>query len=333
MSTWQPDRELPGHECMRLPLPGAPTYAGEPDEIWATLVRRNAPRSTRALLYIHGWSDYYFQAHLADEAARMGFDFYAVDLRRYGRSLREGQLAGFITDIGHYFEELDAASEVIRADGHDELVLMGHSTGGLISVLWADARPGLLDAVVLNSPWLAMQGGASVVNKVLASPPGLPVFRGALAAVSTVSPTAVVPVESDGIYERSIHSEADGEWDYRPDWKGDTAFRVRAGWMLAVLRGHQRVADGLGIEAPVQVLISDRTSFPRKWSDDVLSADIVLDVVKLADAVPMLGRNTTLVRLEGGMHDLVLSAEPVREAFFDEVERWLAYALPGNTAH
>ena len=95
-----------------------------------------AGRFRSAVLYVHGWNDYFFQTHLADHLADLGFDFYALDLRRYGRSLRRGHLNGFITDLDDYALELDAAADLIAED-HDELLLMGHSTGGLITSLWA----------------------------------------------------------------------------------------------------------------------------------------------------------------------------------------------------
>ena len=56
------------------------------------------------MLYLHGWNDYFFQTHLADYLTELGLDFYALDLRRYGRSLRRGQLRGFITDLDDYGE-------------------------------------------------------------------------------------------------------------------------------------------------------------------------------------------------------------------------------------
>ena len=54
----------------------------------ATLVRLRAAAPTRrAVLYLHGFVDYFFQTHLAEFFTERGYDFYALDLRKYGRSL------------------------------------------------------------------------------------------------------------------------------------------------------------------------------------------------------------------------------------------------------
>ena len=50
-------------------------------------------------LAIHGWNDYFYQVELARAVSAAGGRFYAVDLRKYGRSLREGQTFGFIRDL------------------------------------------------------------------------------------------------------------------------------------------------------------------------------------------------------------------------------------------
>ena len=117
------------------------------------------------VLYVHGWSDYFFQKRLARFWTARGARFYALDLRKYGRSLRDGQTPGYITDLVTYDEDIAAALDVMGADaaaspGGRRLVLLGHSTGGLVLSLWASRHPGRADAVVLNSPWLEFQLGA-----------------------------------------------------------------------------------------------------------------------------------------------------------------------------
>ena len=132
---------------------------GSDDEgpVVATLVRRRADRPTRrAVLYVHGFVDYFFQTHLADFFVDNGWDFYALDLRKYGRSLLPHQTPNFALSLTDYYPELDEAARIIRdQDGHDQLLVAGHSTGGLITALWAHSRQGrgLVDGLFLNSPF------------------------------------------------------------------------------------------------------------------------------------------------------------------------------------
>jgi hypothetical protein len=45
-----------------------------------------------------------------------------------------------------------------------------------------------------------------------------------------------------------------------------------------------------------------------------------------------LGWHVTLVRLEGALHDVALSTQPVRQRYFDEIRRWdLAYVRGRKT--
>ncbi|HEX8488374.1 MAG TPA: alpha/beta hydrolase [Propionibacteriaceae bacterium] len=319
MSDWHTDL-LPGFESTDLSLVGAERAAGEPPDIEmvATLVRRlPAGQSRRAVLYLHGWNDYFFQRHLAESLAALGYDFYALDLRRYGRSLRRGHLVGFITDLDDYGEELSMATDLIGLD-HDELLLMGHSTGGLIASLWADRNPDRISGLVLNSPWLDLQGsglfraiGAPVIDRLGSS-----------------VPTSVIRLPDLGFYARTLHVSLGGEWDYDLQLKATPSPPVRVGWLRAILMGHQRVAAGLHLKVPVLVLASSATEFARKWHEGLRGVDTVLDVEQIATRASRLGRHVTIVRFEQGMHDLVLSAAPVREQVLDEIGRWARAYLP-----
>ncbi len=312
---WQADRLLDGYQTCILQLPLAVPAECEPDApVTATLLRRNAPTHDRAVLYLHGWNDYFFQTHLADFFDQQGFDFYAVELRRYGRSLRPGQLPGFITDLDEYTQELDQALELIQADGHDLVTLMGHSTGGLIGLLWTEQRRGELNGVILNSPWLDLHG--SMLLRAVTGP--------IIATLGSSYPTSVIPIPDNGIYGRSIHADADGEWHYEKSLKSSPDFAIRVGWLRAILQGHERIAKGLSIDTPVLTMISGRSDSRRTWDAEALmSADTVLDVEKLSKAAVKLGSHITLVRIDGGMHDLVLSPPAVRHVVFDEMGRWM----------
>ncbi len=305
----------------------AETLALPPDdegEVVATLVSRRAEAAThRAVLHVHGFNDYFFQTVAADFWVGRGYDFYALDLRKYGRSLRPHQTPNFVTDLEEYFVELDAAlARVCERDGHTEVVVSAHSTGGLVTALWLDAGPAHGSAVrglALNSPWLDLHGplwlrtaGTLVIDRVGARRPG-----------------RELPRSVTGLYGRSLHRDHGGEWDYDLTWKPVESWPVRAGWFRAVRRGHAAVRRGLSLDVPTLVLSSDRSCHSRVWEPDVDFTDTVLDVELMARRVPRLSSHVTLVRVPGALHDVTLSREPARRRAFDELGRWLSAYVDG----
>jgi alpha-beta hydrolase superfamily lysophospholipase len=302
-----------------LPLP--PDDEGE---VVATLVSRRAESTTdRAVLHVHGFNDYFFQTVAADFWVARGYDFYALDLRKYGRSLRPHQTPNYVTDLAEYFAELDEALQRVHTrDGHSEVVVSAHSTGGLVTALWLDAGPEHGEAVkglALNSPWLDLHGplwlrtaGTRVIDRLGAR-----------------QPDRELPRSVTGLYGRSLHRDHGGEWDYDLAWKPLESWPVRAGWLRAVRRGHAAVRRGLSLDVPTLVLSSDRSCHSSVWEPDVDCTDTVLDVELMARRVPLLSTHVTLVRVPGALHDVTLSREPARSRAFVELGRWLSAYVDG----
>jgi alpha-beta hydrolase superfamily lysophospholipase len=278
----------------------------------ATLVRRRAAANDRgAILYVHGFADYFFQEHVAEHYTAQGYDFYAVDLRGYGRSMRDGELPNYTTDMTVYFEEIDAAIAVVREE-HSRVVLMGHSTGGLTTSLWAHERRSseLINALVLNSPWL------DVVEP--------PFIRQVVRLIGQFAPKVKIRANLGEAYGSAIHNSRNGEWDFDLKWKPLAGFPVLAGWIRAILVAQEKVHNGLDVRVPVLVLHSDKSMLNAKeWSEDVAKADAVLDVEGMRRWGPKIGSSVKVVEIKAGMHDLFLSPEPVRAAALAEVDEFL----------
>ncbi|MFI6322515.1 alpha/beta hydrolase [Nonomuraea sp. NPDC050556] len=297
-------------------LPMAPDFEGD---VVATLVSRTVG-SRRAVLYLHGFTDYFFQDHLAEHYIAQGIDFYALDLRKYGRSLLPHQTRGLIRSVTDYFPEIDEAVRIIRED-HDEVTINAHSTGGLVAVLWADRvrGSGRVQGLVLNSPFfdLNVPTPLRVAADLLKTP---------LSYTSRPLPLGISTV-----YGETLHREHGGEWDYDLELKPLGGFSVHAMWLAAIRRAQQRLHRGLGVDVPVLVLASDKGLHVRDFVPEARAADIVLDPEQIARWSTSVGHHVTCVRIPDGVHDLILSAEPVRKQVFAEIDRWMtAYVYQGN---
>jgi alpha-beta hydrolase superfamily lysophospholipase len=308
--SWVPDAALPGFEATTLAF--ADDYDGPAT---ATLVRRPASAPAgRAVLYIHGFIDYFFQAHLADAYNANGFSFYALDLRKHGRSLLPGQHANFCKDLREYFAEIDAAIDLSRAEaGGTRLLLNGHSTGGLTAALYAQegARREAIDAIFLNSPFLDM-------NVDAATRAATPLIT----AVGRMAPFLKVGAISP-LYAQSVHRDHRGEWAFDLRWKPIAGFPAYAGWTRAIIEGQRRAQAGLRIPQPILLMHSARSGGGKVWNDSFTSSDCVLNVEHMRRFGPGLGDHVTLIGIEGGLHDLCLSAAPAREQMFSELFAWV----------
>ena len=291
---WQPDRLLPGFEA--LALPAHDDYDGR---VVATLVRLPVPEAPRgAVLYVHGFIDYFFQRHMAQRFAAEGYAFYALDLRKHGRSLLPHQHPCFCKNLSEYYGDITHALSEIET----YVLLAGHSTGGLICSLYKHEGE-LRDrvrALWLNSPFLDWPGGDAVQRKLrIAS------FLGRFFPF-TSNPKAVLPA-----YVKSLHRNWDGEWDFDLAIKPLLGFPACFGWVKAIFEAHAKVHAGLALKIPVLSMHSDE-------------ADIILDWRQVSRWSRTLGTNVSVLQFPGGLHDLVLSRSEIRDEVFRQLFAWAA---------
>ncbi len=304
------------------------------------------------MLHLHGWNDYFHQRELARRCAALGAAFYAVDLRRAGRSLlghghhhdrdqvhdhdRDHHPGPGADDAlpPHYVASLREAGADLSAAAHAvrelepglPLVVHAHSTGGLSATLWAHAvrddpahGPDLL---VLDSPFFSLGGsrladaGRSAVLEVLGR-------RRPLAVVSA----------NPSEYATRQHASRGGRWEFDTTLKRPEGLPARAGWLRTVTRAQARLARGLAVPGPVLVARSDSSGPDRPDNPRLDAQDTVLDVGRIAALTPRVGPDTTPLVVPGGVHDLALSADTPRHAYLDGVLGWLDARLPDRRNH
>jgi alpha-beta hydrolase superfamily lysophospholipase len=266
-------------------------------------VRLAVPEAPRgAVLYVHGFIDYFFQQHMARRFAAEGYAFYALDLRKHGRSLLPHQHPCFCKDLSEYYGDITRALAEIGGD----VLLAGHSTGGLICSLYKHEGE-LRDrvrALWLNSAFFDWRAQGAMRRKLVFAS-----FLGRFFPFMN-DPKAVLPA-----YVRSLHKNWDGEWEFDLALKPLMGFPACFGWVKAIFEAHAKVHAGLSLACPVLSMHADE-------------ADIVLDWKQVSRWSRTLGNDVTALQFPGGLHDLVLSRAEIRDSVFNQLFAWTAAKLP-----
>ena len=279
----------------------SPDYEGE---VEATLINADSNTHKRpVVLYIHGFIDYFFQPHVAEELNESGYDFCALEIRKYGHSILPHQHANYCKSIEEYFEEIDKSILKVREINQEEIILMGHSTGGLISSLYMNKgiQRTQVSAMILNSPFLEMN--IPSYARFLAKP-----FSKLMGSINEYW-------KLDGmlspIYPSSLHKEHQGEWFFDKELKPIEGFPVYFKWNWAIMEAQDELKVNSNIQIPILLMHSHDSYLPTKHEPRVMKSDIVLNVTHMKSIGPKLGDNVTMVEIQDGMHDLFLSSKPV----------------------
>jgi alpha-beta hydrolase superfamily lysophospholipase len=283
--------------------------------VTCTIIRKTTPeKSNKAVLYVHGFNDYFFQEEMAERYIKEGFNFYAVDLRKYGRSWLGHQKFNNVRDLSEYYADIDTVLAIIKGEGNEKVLLSGHSLGGLVISLYASERLGKekFDAVLLNSPLFALNIKSGLKKTALPL----------LVKRAEKHPETTIDSGLDPLYGESLHITAHGEWSYSLGLKPFIAPPVNLGWIRAVHIGQERVSQGIQINKPVLVLHSAKSIDEKKWSEAFFTGDAVLNVDDIARQAQNIIGQYSIQAVQGGMHDLVLSKQPVRDEVYSTIFNW-----------
>lgn len=286
----------------------------------STIIRKlDGKGSRKAFLYVHGFNDYFFQNEMGDRYVDSGYNFYALDLRRYGRSRLPWQYPFNIRDQKEYFADIDSALAQIRRDGNIDITLGGHSTGGLTVILYAAERGDNIgvDRVVTNSPFLAWNFSPFMKNVAI------PVVGGFGAIFKN---SKIKQGHCDG-YAYSLLKQYHGFWTYNTNWKMIYSPPVTMSWVRAISKAQSSVKKKRSnIKVPLLVMHSSRKIDGCNWTPEFMTGDCVLDPFAIQAIGVTLGadkKKTVVCAIDSGLHDLILSEPRPREAAYDSIFRFI----------
>jgi len=289
-----------------------PDYEGR---VTSTLISSKFNVGNRkSVLYLHGYIDYFFHPHLCEKFHDHGIDFYALDLRKYGRSILQHQHPNYCMHMDEYFEEVSFAIQQIHASGNVPIILLGHSTGGLLASNYMNdgKERSRIESLVLNSPFLAFNQSRIKQRLTLI----------AARAIAALLPFSKIDGALSPAYAQSVHKSYFGEWEFNLEWKPIEGFPTYFKWILAIAKAQKKLLNS-NIEVPVLVMHSSRSRELSNFSEEAMSADIVLNVKDILEIGSQLGKRVTLLEIDNAQHDIFLSPKTVRDEAFEKMFNWL----------
>lgn len=302
-----------GDRFNKLTLSLADDYEGD---AVATLIRRNSKTQTgKAILYIHGFNDYFFQEEMAKKFNNQGYNFYALDLRKYGRSHLSHQKLNNVRSLLEYNEEIDLALQIIKSENNNQVILKGHSTGGLIVTNYAGnhLNSDLFHGIICNSPFYEFN--LNIIEIKI----GIPM----LSMLSKYFPNKLISSGFSKLYGYSLHKNKHGEWNYSLTWKPHEIPKVNLGFISAIYNAQKKIQNNLVIDVPLLVMYSNKSIYENHWSEKFKEGDAVLNVNHIRHYTSKIKGNVTSFEIENGMHDLILSKKPVREKVYKKMFEWI----------
>ena len=117
------------------------------------------------IVALHDWGTHSDRMkYPAQYLTEKGYAIYAFDLRGHRRNA--GEFPGHMDDMDHIQKDIVLFMDIIKKTvGEKKIFVMGHSFGGLISLIYAIHRPAL-PGVLVSSPELGLLKKSSVGKKL-----------------------------------------------------------------------------------------------------------------------------------------------------------------------
>ena len=266
-------------------------WAPEGEPAPAGMGARDKPRPVLAVC--HGFGEHSGRyAEFARYFTGSGYRVYALDFRGHGRS---GGERAFVRRFTVYEEDLSAFLEVVWKETAAPVVLIGHSMGGVVSLIYAGKRgkgEERLGGLVLSGPALRLAVEAGAVLRILVKVLGVVVPRikaaPGVAHLLSRDPAVVAAYKNDPLA-----------------YNGPT----KAGMARCFIRAQEEVTPLLPeIELPLLVMQGSEDRII-----DTGSGRMVYEGVSSRDA--------SLKYYEGLYHEIF--NEPEREEVYADMARWI----------
>lgn len=277
----------------------------------------------KVLLWIDGLNASFIHYHVT---RKLNIDVIALDLKRCGRSKKGDDVPHYTSDFRKYIKYIDYV--VDNFCGHyDEIILYGHSTGGLIVTLYGaylnmSKRSNI--KIILNAPLFK-------INKpwyILFILKYIIYYIGRLACfLDKLFGTRFGLIKLDRGNDINWYVMMKHKLYYVNGFLSSIYnLPVRLGFVTNVIKYHNLLHKGkLKIECPVLIIHSNRSGLGGEGNKCMCVSDNILNIdhIKKYSKIIEHSNNVKIVEIVDGCHDVLLSNENVVDNVVDVIKGFI----------
>ena len=246
----------------------------------------------KCIVWLPGRNDYFFHYHFSYFFSE--YDLYSINFRNSHH--RRSDLFNHIDDLTEYFLEIDEVYNFFNINSYDEVILYGHSTGGLICILYEQYnKSNKISKMILNSPFLKFK--RHWLENLFVNWIGWYLFD--------YFPNINISSES---YSTNYYTKKLCE-TYNIDTTYKTEFNtpVISSWLINIVKHHKKITSNkYKVKVPTLILYCDK----KTHNIFEENGDNILDIDENLSQVPYLFNDLSLLSLKtinDGIHDLLCS--------------------------
>lgn len=248
--------------------------------------------NTKCIIWLPGRNDYFFHYHFTN--LYPDYDIFALSMRNNHN--RRKDVYNHIDDLKEHFLEIDTVYEYFNINSYEEVILYGHSTGGLISILYNKFnKKNKISKMILNSPFLKFK--RHWIENLFLNWIGWFIFD----FVPNINIS--FDIFKPNYYAINLSKRFKLNSMYKTFYNAP----VISSWLINIMKHQYKITNNkIKINVPTLIFYCDKSY--EKHSDH---GDSVLNIDENLKQVPKLFNNNSLLSLhliEDSMHD-VLCAE------------------------
>jgi alpha-beta hydrolase superfamily lysophospholipase len=281
------------------------------NDLTKSLLKYKTNNNKKALIWIHGFNDYYYHFHIGDKLLNEGYDIYALTLRRYGEVCSNKEGLFYTNNLDEYLEDIDNVFNFISKYNYEKIFLYGHSTGGLTSTIYCQKGEyrDKINGLILNAPFFDFND--SIFNEFL--------LKHIVSRIGYFFPRFKLKkynpnkynANSEEIYERFYFND---------NYKLRGGSPVYAGWIYTINKHQELIKNkNISLDIPILVIYSDKTIAGNKQD----KGDNTLDMSEINKYSDYLGNNVKEVIIKDAIHDVLCSEDKPRKEAIKCMFDWL----------